>query len=97
MSDVEETSERTEKQKMEAERKKLIRVRGGHKSFFTRLSGKVDDTLANSIYDDVSLSEAEGLLSSLNHRCNIVQKLDSEIILSTEDEADLDVEMQAQG
>ena len=68
MSDVEEASERTETEKMEAERKKLIRVRGGHKSFFTRLSGNVEDTVAYSIYDDVSLSEAEGLLSSLNHR-----------------------------
>ena len=81
--------ELTEAEKAEAERKKLVRVSGGHKGAFTRLSGKVDGIVAASISTDQLLFEAESLLSQLHNRCNTVQKLDAQIILTIDDEDEL--------
>ena len=53
---------------------KLIRIRGEHKSAFTKSESKIDLLLSQSIVNEEQLCEAEALLANLKNRWKLVHR-----------------------
>ena len=74
--------------------RKLVRIRAAHKGAFTKLEPKINLTLGRPIVSQDQLFEAEGLLSTLKSKSQIVHRYDAEIELLIEDENELATEIE---
>ena len=74
--------------------RKLGRVRAAQKGAFTKLEPKINLTLGRPIISQNQISEAEGLLSTLKSKSQIVHRYDAEIEWLIEDENKLATEIE---